>query len=360
MAAQNIINELEDALANGSSVRRTKTLERITDLFILGSGNFSEDHIALFDSVFRRLVADIEVSARATLADRLAAIPNAPPAVIHALAFDDSISVAGPVLALSERIDNASLVANANSKSQQHLLAISRRKSLAETVTDVLVERGNREVVLSTAQNAGANFSQVGFVRLVKRSTEDDELARSVGSRPDIPRQHFLNLLGAASRAVRRTLEAAHPQYAHDIRQAVGAATTTIQAKGSSQSHDYAAARGLVERLQASGQLSEHSIETMARAGNFEETVAALAAMCNLSIGAVEAAMVQDRTETIMIVGRAIGLSWLTMKMVLMLRAGKRGLSKQALEEYMVSFGHLKRETAQRVIELQRRRYKTV
>jgi uncharacterized protein (DUF2336 family) len=358
MAAQNIINELEEALANGSADRRTKTLQRITDLFVLGSGHFSEDHIALFDSVFRRLVADIEVSARATLADRLATIPNAPPAVIHALAFDDSISVAGPVLALSERIDNTSLVENASSKSQQHLLAISRRKSLAETVTDVLVERGNREVALSTVQNAGAKFSEVGYVRLVKRSTGDDELARSVGSRPEIPRHHFLKLLGAASSAVRQAIEAAHPQSAHDIQQAIGAATTTIQAKGSSESHDYAAARALVEQLRASGQFGEHSIETMARAGKFEETVAALAAMCNLSIDAVEAAMVQDRTETIMIVGRAIGLSWLTMKAVLVLRAGKRGMSKQTLEEYMVSFGHLKRETAQLVIEFQRKRHK--
>ena len=36
-------------------------------------------------------------------------------------------------------------------------MAISRRATLVETVTDVLVERGNRDVALSVARNAGAN-----------------------------------------------------------------------------------------------------------------------------------------------------------------------------------------------------------
>src|SRR5262249_56900732 len=117
------------------------------------------------------------VSARAALAERLAAVPNAPPTAVRTLAFDDAIDVAGPVLKGSERLDNVTLVENASSKSQQHLLAISQRKSLSETVTDVLVERGNREVALSTARNAGAKFSEAGYVRLIKRSEGDDELA---------------------------------------------------------------------------------------------------------------------------------------------------------------------------------------
>lgn len=191
MTAQNaFINELEEALAHGSAERRAKTLRRITDLFAFGSSHFSSDHIAVFDGVFSHLIADIETSARVTLADRLAAMPNAPPKVIRTLAFDDAINVAGPVLVRSELLDNVTLVENAKTKSQHHLLAISRRKSLTETVTDVLVERGNREVALSAVQNPGAKFSQTGYVRLVKRSEGDDELARSVGSRPEIPRQH--------------------------------------------------------------------------------------------------------------------------------------------------------------------------
>src|SRR5262245_17229482 len=121
----NLISELEEALSNGSAERRAKTLHRVTDLFIFGAGHFSDDHVAVFDGVFSHLIAEIEVSARTALAQRLAMVANAPPTTVRKLAFDDAIDVAGPVLTRSERLDNVTLVENASTKSQQHLLAIS-------------------------------------------------------------------------------------------------------------------------------------------------------------------------------------------------------------------------------------------
>src|SRR5262249_48033435 len=105
-----LITELEEAFAQGSAQRRSKTLRRITDLFVYGSGNFSEDHIALFDNIFDRMISDIEETARVALSERLAKVPNAPPSAIRHLAFDDAISVAGPILKHSEAIDNVTLV----------------------------------------------------------------------------------------------------------------------------------------------------------------------------------------------------------------------------------------------------------
>ena len=354
-----IINELEEALSHGSAERRLKTLHRVTDLFVFGSSHFSGDHVAVFDGVFNHLIADVELSARAALADRLAGIANAPPNAIRTLAFDDEIDVAGPVLERSSLLDNVTLVEAARTKSQDHLLAISHRKSLAETVTDVLVERGNRDVALSTAQNAGAKFSEAGYVRLVSRSKGDDELAQSVGSRPEIPRQHFLKLLTTASKAVRLALEKAHPQNASDVQHVVAEVATAIQAKAAAASRDYAAARETVESLRKAGRLTENDIEAFARAGKFEETAAALAVMSGLPIDVVERAMVQDREETIMIVAKAIGLSWATVKALLLLCAGKRGITANMLEQCRVVFNKLKRETALQVVKFQQQRQVT-
>ncbi len=241
--------------------------------------------------------------------------------MIRALAFDDAIDVAGPVLARSEQLDNVTLVENARTKSQQHLLAISRRKVIAETVTDVLVERGDRDVALSAAQNAGAKFSETGYVRLVRRSEGDDELAQAVGSRPEIPRQQFLKLLTSASSAVRQALEVANPGYAHEVRDVVAEVASAIQLKTATASRDFAAAQALIESMQAAGRLTEGNIVAFARAGKFEETAAALAIMCGVPIDVVERAMVQDSAETVLIVGKAIGLSWATTQAVLMLSA---------------------------------------
>lgn len=355
MTAKNaFLNELEDALAHGPADRRAKTLRRVTDLFVFGSSHFSGDHVALFDGVFHHLIADIDASARAMLADRLKDVANAPAGVIRTLAFDDSISVAAPILSTSNRIDNATLVENARTKSQDHLLAISRRLNLVETVTDVLVERGNRDVVLSVARNAGAKISETGYLRLVKRSEGDDELAQSVGSRPEISRHGFLKLLTTASKAVRLALEAAHPEIAGDIRNAVARAATEIQAKAATASRDYGAARTLVKSLRDSNRLSEIEIDEFARAGKFEETAVALAVLCTLPVEAVERAMVMDREEGILIVAKAIDLSWPTARAVLNLCAGKGGIAADTLEKCRTVYNSMKRETALQVVKYQR------
>ena len=164
-----VITELERAIANGSSQRRAEMLMQIADLFVANSSRFTDEEVGLFDDIITRLATHIEISVRSLLAQRLAPIANAPVNIIRMLASDDEIKVAYPVLTQSERLDEATLVQNARSKSQEHLLAISRRKTLSEIITDVLIERGNKHVVLSTAKNRGARFSEAGFCRLVKR-----------------------------------------------------------------------------------------------------------------------------------------------------------------------------------------------
>ena len=78
--------------------------------------------------------------------------------------------VAAPVLSRSERLDDEALIETARSKSQAHLMAISTRRVLSGAVTDVLVLRGNDEVIQSTVNNPGAEFSERGFTRLVNRA----------------------------------------------------------------------------------------------------------------------------------------------------------------------------------------------
>src|ERR1700733_12371414 len=136
-----VITELERAIANGSSQQRAEMLMQIADLFAGNSPRYTDEEIGLFDDIITRLAAEIEVSARSLLAQRLAPIANAPVNIMRILASDDEIKVAYPVLAQSERLDEATLVLSARSKGQEHLLAISQRKALSEIITDVLVER---------------------------------------------------------------------------------------------------------------------------------------------------------------------------------------------------------------------------
>lgn len=355
---ENIIDQLESILASRDISRRAGILRKVTDLFVLGSGKLSEDQIELFDNVMARLLENIEQAARAQFGSRLAGLPDAPPYVIRILASDAAIAVAGPVLRHCERLDQDALVENARTQSQDHLLAISGRKMLVEAVTDVLIERGNQTVVASTAKNDGAKFSNYGISTLVRKSHGDGELALCVWSRPDIPRQNLVKLFGEASDATRRELEASDPRRAALIRAAVAEASDQIQTKARGDSNEFAQALSHVRSLQSSGQLDEAHLLAFAKEGSFDGVTVALSLMCDLPIGLVERALMQNQTEQILVLAKAIDLSWVTTVAVLLLQAGVNGSSRQQLDQCFTSFSRLQPKTAQTALQFYRMREK--
>ena len=246
-APADLLDELQTTLAHGTVARRVETLRRVTDLFLNGAVDYSDEQIALFDDVFHCLMRHIEASAKALLASRLAPVNTAPPLTVRALAFDDLIEVAAPVLSQSERLDDDALIETARNKSQAHLMAISTRKSLSGAVTDVLILRGDDDVVQSTVNNPGAEFTERGFTRLVNRAEGDDNLATCIGLRPSIPRHHYLKLIAKASDTVRARLEAANPPLVGDVSAAVKEATRRARSARSAITPETAIAHALVK-----------------------------------------------------------------------------------------------------------------
>src|SRR3974390_2572327 len=148
-----LIPELEDAICNGTAERRAEMLRRITNLFVDQAGYYNEEHVGVFDEVLLRLIAEIETKTFIELAHRLSPVDNAPIQLMLRLAKDDEIAIAGPVLSRSARLGEADLVGIASTKGSHHLLAISTRNVIGEAVTEVLINRGDSEVVRSVASN---------------------------------------------------------------------------------------------------------------------------------------------------------------------------------------------------------------
>src|SRR4051794_16575776 len=336
-----LIYQLEDILASKYVSRRVEILERVTDLFVIGSGRFSKEHVDLFDHVMGKLLANVESAARAQFGARLASLPDAPTSVIRELAFDDCITVAGPVLRESERVDENTLIETAKTKGQGHLLAISARKVLAEAVTDVLVERGDSAVVSSTAKNDGARFSGSGFSTLVEKASGDADLALSVWRRSDIPRENLVKLFVDASEAVKDQLVAADPQRAELIKSAVAEASDQIQRKARAAFDDFAQAKAHVGSLHDSGQLNEVQLHAFAGERSFDKVTVAMSLMCDLPLQLVERAFVQNRPEQILILAKALDLSWVTTVTLLLLQAGLSGGARPQLDQCLASFSRL-------------------
>jgi uncharacterized protein (DUF2336 family) len=352
LSRASLIDDLENAIASGSEERRIDTLRRVTELFQIGAQSLSEDQIAVFDDVISRLADDIEIRARTELSRRLAPIANAPVNVVKALASDDEIDVAGPILAQSQRLGEQDLVETAKIKGQGHLLAIAQRASLSESVTDVLVTRGDQQVVRSVARNEGARFSDVGFGVLVKRAEGDDVLAEQVGLRKDTPRKHLRELLARASEKVMKKLAAAGSGSHPHLQKVLADVTAQMKEQAAPPPRDYTAAMAAIQALQKAGKLGDDAVREFARAAKFEETVVALSVMCRLPPKEIEQAVIgnQSEAELVLIVARAAGLSWATTKTILIMPDSGHGSSPQDLEAAQKNFERLQVATAQRVV----------
>ena len=346
MTAAMNLREIDTAVADVAPERRAHVLAQVTDLFVRDAALYSEDEVALFDDVIARLVAQIEVEARMLLAQRLAKVANAPRNVIRMLAFDDSAEVAGPVLTHSERIDEPSLVENARTKSQKHLFAISRRRAIAEPVTDLLVERGDRAVAISVAGNAGARFSDQGFLGLIKRSAGDDLLAERLGARAEIPAHLFLKLLAVASEQVRARLRASHPQALAEIDRVVETVTGRMKAQVVAAPRSYSAHLEELGGRAIAGRLGEGDLARFAQGGRFEETVVTLALLARIPVPVVDRAMLSERADVLLVVARAINLKWNTVKLMLQLHAGPQSLPLDELQRNLAAFEQMSPTTA--------------
>ncbi len=349
MAVPALIPELEDVIQSGSAERRTQALEKITDLFLHGAGQFNEAHVDLFDDVFGRLINEIEAKARSELSNRLAPVDNAPMRLVQRLAKDDDIAVAGPILQHSQRLADSDLVQIAKTKSQAHLLAISGRRSIAEPVTEVLVNRGDQAVVRNVADNRGARLSGDAFSALLKRAEQDEALAEKVGRRPDIPPQKFRELVLRATAVVQqRLLASAQPEIQAEIQQVLAKVSDEVTAPPPVR--EYSVAQHRVAVLRREGRLDESQIVEFAKSGRFEELVAALAQLCAVPIEVVDRLMHGDRTDPILILGKSAGWKWPTVKSVIMARSGAEDASSQGLDEAFANFERLSTATATRVM----------
>lgn len=358
-AQSSLIAEVESAIASGSADKRVDALRRITDLFMVRPDDYSDEQVEVFDDVIARLAEQIEAKARAELARRLAPVSRAPVAVIRKLALDQAIEVAEPVLRQSPRLTEDDLLKVAQSQGQDRLLAISKRSSVSEAVSYVLVTRGDQEVVRSVARNEGAKFSHAGFGKLVERSVGDDELAVSVGMRKDVPKEHFQTLIAKASEAVFKKLAANNPAAAQEVNRVLfgltGHKAGEVQAAPAAKSiapRDYERAKAAFEALQKSGKPIEPAVLEFATAGKFEETVVAVASLCQLPVDVVEHIFVdkQGDNDLTLLLLKAAELKWPTAKAVLGLRSGQGGLSQVAADVARVHFERLQVATAKRVV----------
>jgi uncharacterized protein (DUF2336 family) len=345
---RSFLRDLDEAVSRGTPERRERALWHTTDLMI--AGRFSEDEIWTFGEVIGRLADEIEVVARAQLAQKLARFDRAPVNIIHKLAFDDNIEVAGPILRESKQLEPYALVANVCTKGQTHMLAISKRETIEERVTDVLVTRGNQAVVNSVATNNGARLSDFGFLHMIQRAEGDSILAEKLGLRKDIPRHIFQQLISKASDDVKKRLERERPEMAEHIQSSVSDVTGELQSKFGPVSRSHFVAKRTVATQHKLGNLNEESIGGYARSHRLDEVTIGLSLLCALPGDVIERALMDRNREMLLILAKALDFSWATTMALLFLGAKEHRITALDLKNLESEYGGLNVATSKSVL----------
>jgi uncharacterized protein (DUF2336 family) len=344
-----LIPELDDIVSRGDPKRRADAARRVSELFLQGAASFGADHVNLFDGVLTSLVPHAELEARADLAERLSTLSNAPRGLVDQLAHEDEIAIAGPLLRRSPLVDEKMLVEIASVKGQEHLLAMAERPTLSTDLTDVIVARGDRDVVRRAAGNAGAAFSSSSYSTLIKRASQDGVLTIRLGQRDDLSSENLKELLSGSIDVIRRRLfQVVKPERQADIKQAMTAITAPSERE---ERRDFMPAQRTVLKLHREGMLGEGALLNFARAFKYEESIAALSTLTGVKIETLDRLISGERYDPILIAGKSVDLEWATVRALILLRFGPNRTTPPAdIENARMNYVRLMPTTAQRVV----------
>lgn len=343
-----LIAELEEAVQSGSKDRRIDTLRRVTDLFLASSNRLNSDQIEVFDDVLGHLVKRVEARALAELSQRLATADTAPLRLVRGLAFNDEIEVARPILASSRHLSNEDLAEVARTKGQSHLLAISDRDSLHVSVTDILIERGDRNVHRRLASNSGAQISDNGYRGLLRNAAADELLTELLGARPDIPRNFLKALLEKASRLVREKLLAVCSPEQRDMILSMFSTVHVDEPRPTAEKLDHAMA--LVKDMNSRGALTELTLAQFAAERRYAELIASISLRSYAPSDLLAGIFEEARGEATLIPCKAAGLSWSTVKALIEIFPATKNEPQTAKDKLKEDYLRLTLATAQRVV----------
>lgn len=354
--ATSLIPGLDDIVKRGDPRRRGEIARAISELFFQDPARLGPELIDLFDNLLIDLVPHAELGSRVDLSERFSHLDNAPPHLVNQLARENEIMVAGPVLRRSPVLDDAALVEIARLKGQSHLLAMTERPALSSVITDVLVERGDRDVVRRAAGNAGAVFSRGSYSELIKRATQDGVLTLKIGQRSDLSGEHLKELLNGTLDVIRRRLSSVvNPARQVEIKRAMAALEEAALPPGPRR--DFSGAQRTVLALRREGHLGESALLGFAKAHKYEESVASLSAMSGVRLSILDRLIAGDRYDPILVLGRMLNLGWPTVRaLVLMWYGPNRTPIDADLEQARANFTRLMPTTAERVVNFWRNR----
>jgi len=282
-APRDHLRSLMDLAREPSSEKRRELLQQVTDLFLDDDSALNPTELELGVDIVARLAGQMEREIRQNLATRLAESPNAPHRLAAQLA-NDEIEVARPLLTGGAVLTDADLIGIVRQAGQEHLLAITERKTVSAAVSDVLVERGDDRVLVSLVGNQGAELSPAAMDVVVQRSEQVAALRAPLVERKDLPADLMHQMLFWVTGALRQKILARGDIDETSLDGMLADARSRFQANLQRPDEALNSAERVVRRAARLNQLNANFLLSALRGGRRDEFVHGFAQLAELDL----------------------------------------------------------------------------
>lgn len=341
-----LLSDIDAAVRGTGERRRHALLRRATATLIDQIHELSDHHLAIFDDVIVSLALDVESEARATLAERLADLPRAPRKTLRALALDEKLNVARPLIERSPCLDDDTLLTIINEKNAEFLSLVARRRNLQPHLIDQLIPRADEALLIEIVGNDRAPISDHALRLLAERALSHRTLYRILRTRPDLSLRHVGAMIEAARH--RAQAEAVFRVLDDDmLSNALARETASLIAGDSGLSLVARDQSPMATRENSASPPREITLVELLERDRIEDALIALAEHSGVATDTIKRAFHTPHHEPLFYVLRAQNLDWNTVRLFMQ---HKHGIMSDAFEaELNAAYRALASDTAKRI-----------
>jgi len=347
------------ALAQDKSTEGRQSLFiNMRDLFLDGGSSVSDRERALMSEILRRLVHDVEIKLRRSLAEKLSKRSDTPHALIVELANDD-YEVAHPILMESNVLQDIDLIETIKHRTMEHQLAISMRKNLSEDVSEALVGTGQEDVIASLLNNHGTKVSRHVMDYLVSESKRVDSYQNPLVHRPDLPPELAERMSWWVSAALREHISENFNLDLGELDDAIETATSEQFGTKPETSAPATKADELVDRLSDLGEVDVSFLVKALRQGEISLFESAFCKLTGLKLKLLRRILFEPGGEALVLLCRAIDLGGETFNELFELsrraKDRKQEVTREQKERLLALYDKTKPDDAKRILKRSRR-----
>lgn len=313
-----------------SSEKRRELLGDVTDMFFATKGARSDVESGMFGDLMAKVAYELDSEVRKDLSARFVD-GSAPRRLALALAHDEELAVAAPILRHSVNLTQSDLISVVEKQGDGHRFMITKRGDVTEALSAALVAHGDDRVVASLVSNESARVSDDTFDVIVERAGSAPLLQRPLVERRSIPPEHLNKLYMSVEPVLRERILARNSHLSEaEMNASIERAKLRVAVSNGALPADFEAAHINVMAARANKTLSPMQLPTLWRNKKITEFYLTFCELTGLDFHLVVETFTRKDVDGLAMISRACEFERALFVTIAVLVLGEEGMGQAA------------------------------